>query len=161
MSKQFNLNSLKGRIAEQLVQDLFQQSNYNVFNFGLERLHPGLSKLISSNNFKTGKSLRHMPDFVVQSSVNGDLFYLEVKFRANGTFIFDEQYKDYPYQNAWFVIVSPQCIQAIHYKRLRAGFGISPQTNYSLLKIKWFHITPELLNEYQGYCSQVFAAFKK
>ncbi|MDB5940183.1 MAG: hypothetical protein JWP77_2547 [Polaromonas sp.] len=39
----FNLNSLNGRIAEQLVQDLFQQSGYNVFNFGLERLHPGLS----------------------------------------------------------------------------------------------------------------------
>lgn len=37
----FNLNSLKGRIAEQLIQDLFQQSGYNVFNFGLERLHPG------------------------------------------------------------------------------------------------------------------------
>lgn len=50
-------------------------------------------------------SLRFMPDFVVQSSQNGDLFYLEVKFRANGTFSFDEHYKNYPYQNAWFVIV--------------------------------------------------------
>ena len=76
----FNLNSLKGRIAEQLVQDLFQQSGYNVFNFGLERLHPGLSKLIGSNNQKTSRALRFMPDFVVQSSINGDLFYMEVKF---------------------------------------------------------------------------------
>lgn len=92
----FNLNSLKGRIAEQLIQDLFQQSGYNVFNFGLERLHPGLSKLISSNNLKTSMSLRFMPDFVVQSSQNGDLFYLEVKFRANGTFSFDEHYKIIP-----------------------------------------------------------------
>ena len=82
----FNLNSLKGRIAEHLVQDLFQQSAYNVFNFGLERLHPALSKLIATNHQKTGKSLRFMPDFVVQSSINGELFYLEVKFRSNGTF---------------------------------------------------------------------------
>lgn len=157
----FNLNSLKGRIAEQLIQDLFQQSGYNVFNFGLERLHPGLSKLISSNNLKTSMSLRFMPDFVVQSSQNGDLFYLEVKFRANGTFSFDEHYKNYPYQNAWFVIVSPDKIQAIHYKRLVAGFVISPKTNYSLLKIKSFHINESLLEEYKGYCSNLFAAFKK
>lgn len=161
MSKNFNLNSLKGRIAEQLIQDLFQQSNYNVFNFGLERLHPGLSKLISSNNLKTSKSLRYMPDFVVQSSQNGDLFYLEVKFRANGTFGFDESYKDYPYHNAWFVIVSPEKIQAMHYKRLVAGHIIKPTSNYSLLKIKSFHISPELLEEYQAYCGDLFAAFKK
>lgn len=160
MSNKFNLNSLKGRIAEQMIQDLFQQSGYNVFNFGLERLHPGLSKLISSNNLRTGKSLRYMPDFVVQSSINGDLFYLEVKFRANGAFCFNENYKDYPYQNAWFVIVSPEKIQAIHYKRLIAGYGIGPETNYSLLKIKSFHINPKLLEEYQGYCNDLFAAFK-
>jgi hypothetical protein len=157
----FNLNKLKGRIAEQLIQDLFQQSGYNVFNFGLERLHPALSKLISSNNLKTGKSLRFMPDFVVQSSQNGDLFYLEVKFRANGAFCFDEEgFKDYPYHNAWFVIVSPEKIQAIHYKRLIAGYGIGPETNYSLLKIKSFHINPKLLTEYEGYCRDLFAAFK-
>lgn len=161
MNNKFNLNALKGRIAEQLIQDLFQQSGYNVFNFGLERLHPGLSKLIASNNLKTGKSLRYMPDFVVQSSQNGDLFYLEVKFRANGTFSFDDSYKDYPYQNAWFVIVSPDKIQAMHYKRLVAGYGIGPKTSYSLLKIKSFHILPELLAEYEGYCSELFAAFKR
>lgn len=161
MSNQFNLNTLKGRIAEQLIQDLFQQSGYNVFNFGLERLHPGLSKLISSNNFSTSKSLRFMPDFVVQSSLNGDLFYLEVKFRANGTFSFDDKYKNYPYKNAWFVVVSPEKIQAIHYKRLISGFDISPDTKYSLLKIKSFHISAQLLEEYEQYCITLFSAFKK
>jgi len=161
MSNKFNLNSLKGRIAEQLIQDLFQQSGYNVFNFGLERLHPGLSKLIAANHFKTSKSLRYMPDFVVQSSINGDLFYLEVKFRANGSFSFDEHYKDYPYHNAWFVIVSPDKIQAMHYKRLMGGYAITPDTNYSLLKIKSFHISAELLEEYQSYCGELFAAFKR
>lgn len=157
----FNLNSLKGRIAEQLIQDLFQQSGYNVFNYGLERLHPHLSKLISSNNQKTGKALRFMPDFVVQSNQNGELFYLEVKFRANGTFVFDDTYKNYPYQNAWFVIVSPEKIQAMHYKRLRDGYAIEPQTHYSLLKIRSFHIEPNLLQEYECYCSSLFASFKK
>jgi hypothetical protein len=158
MSK-FNLNSLKGRIAEQIVQDLFQQSGYNVFNFGLERLHPALSKMIATNNQKTGKSLRFMPDFVVQSSENGELFYLEVKFRANGTFSFDEQYKNYPYQNAWFVIVSPHTIQCMHYKRLVLGHEISPTTNYSLLKVKSFHIDPVKYEAYKSYANQFFSAF--
>lgn len=157
----FNLNSLKGRIAEQLVQDLFQQSGYNVFNFGLERLHPALSRMISTNNYKTSRALRFMPDFVVQSTKNGELFYMEVKFRANGCFGFDDKYENYPYHNAWFMIVSPEKIQSIHYKRLRAGYTIRPETNYSLLKVKSFHVLPELLQEYESYGRTLFASFKK
>ncbi len=93
----FNLNSLKGRMAEHLVQDLFIHSGYNVFNFGLERIMPSLSKMLAFNQQKTSKELRFMPDFVVQSNENGDLFYLEVKFRADGFFAFDERYQNYPY----------------------------------------------------------------
>lgn len=54
-------------MAEHLVQDLFIQSGYNVFNFGLERLHPILSKNVRTKETKTSKALRFMPDFVVQS----------------------------------------------------------------------------------------------
>lgn len=167
MSKQvvktssFNLNILKGRLAEQIVQDLFQQSGYNVFNFGLERMHPSLSKMLATNNNKSSRVLRYMPDFVVQSSINGDLFYMEVKYRSNGSFQFDESYADYPYQNAWFVIVSPERIQPIHFKRLAEGKHIGPDTAYSLLKVKSFHINPELLREYQDYCKVLFAGFGK
>jgi hypothetical protein len=51
-------------MAEHLVQDLFIQSGYYVFNFGLERLMPSLSKLLAQNNQKTSRELRFMPDFV-------------------------------------------------------------------------------------------------
>lgn len=159
MSK-FNLNTLKGRLAEHMVQDLFIQSGYNVFNFGLERLHPFLSKALSSNYKRTGKELRFMPDFVVQSTHDGSLFYLEVKYRSSGQFYFNEKYSDYPYQNAWFVIVSPRKIQALHYNRLVAGEGISPKSNYNLLGVKAFHISPELLAEYEAYARQMFAPFE-
>jgi len=60
-----------------------------------------------------------MPDYVVQSMKNGDLFYFEVKFRANGEFQFDEKYAEYPFKKAWFVIVSPSKIQCMHLKGLR------------------------------------------
>lgn len=157
----FNLNKLKGRIAEQIIQDLFINSDYNIFNYGLERLHPALSKLIAANNNKTGKALRYMPDFVVQSNINGDLFYLEVKFRANGCFKLDDGYKDYPYKNAWFVIVSPDTIQAMHYKRLSEGYEITPKTKYSLLKIKSFHIDSKMYYEYENYCKELFEHYVK
>jgi hypothetical protein len=160
-SPSFNLNTLKGRMAEHLIQDLFIQSGYNVFNFGLERLMPSLSKMLAFNNQKTSKDLRFMPDFVVQSTENGDLFYLEVKFRADGFFSFDERYKDYPYQNAWFVIVSPEKIQCMHFKRLKAGYGIHPDSKYVLNKVKSFHIDAAVLAEYEEYAKQIFASFRK
>lgn len=161
MTSPFNLNTLKGRMAEHLVQDLFIQSGYNVFNFGLERIMPSLSKMLAFNHQKTSKELRFMPDFVVQSNQNGDLFYLEVKFRADGFFAFDDRYEDYPYKNAWFVIVSPEKIQCMHYKRLRAGFGIRPDSQYLLTKVKSFHIVPEVLAEYEEYAKQMFASFRR
>ncbi|MCO5267041.1 MAG: hypothetical protein M9948_14345 [Lentimicrobium sp.] len=161
MSDSFSLNTLKGRLAEHLVQDLFSMNGYNVFNYGLERTHPFLSKELRNNNHSTSRALRFMPDFVVQSSVTGDLFYMEVKFRANGCFRFDDKFKDYPYKNAWFVIVSPDKIQCMHYKRLNAGFGIAAETNYRLSSVRSFHLSKESIAEYEGYAKQVFQGFQK
>ena len=161
MPTSFNLNTLKGRMAEHLVQDLFIQNDYNVFNFGLERLHPVLSKNVRTKETKTSKALRFMPDFVVQSKKNGDLFYLEVKFRANGFFEFDETYMEYPYHNAWFVIVSPEKIQCMHYKLLMKKNKITSHTNLSLASVKQFHIDKNILEEYEQYAQVMFQPFKK
>jgi hypothetical protein len=162
MKSNFPLNSLKGRIAEYLIQDLFIHSGYNVFNYGIERQMPGITKQL---NFKkhtpTAKALRHMPDFVVQSILTGNLFYLEVKFRASGIFALDKMYDDYPYRNAWFVIVSPNKIQGILYKRLKEGYEVTPATNYLLENIKSFHIDKDRLQEYKEYAKQLFMAFEK
>lgn len=158
----YNLNSLKGRIAEQIIQDLFICNKYNVFNYGIERIMPGITKRLNvKKDSPTGKALRFMPDFVVQSILNGDLLYVEVKFRANGHFNVEEIDKNYPYKNAWFIIVSPHKIQGVTYKGLKAGFEITNDTNYSLLKIKSFHINPEILNEYEEYCRVIFEGFNK
>lgn len=157
----FNLNTLKGRLAEHLVQDLFSQNAYNVFNYGLERTHPFLSKELRNNYLTTSKALRFMPDFVVQSAMKGDLFYMEVKFRANGCFRFDDKYKDFPYKNAWFVIVSPVKIQCMHYKRLITGHEITAGTQYSLNRVRSFHLSNDSISEYEAYAQQVFQAFKK
>jgi len=159
MSTNFNLNTLKGRLAEQLIQDLFINNGYNVFNYGLERIHPSLSNMLANNHHKTSKELRFMPDFVVQSTQNGDLFYLEVKFRANGTFGFDERFENYPYKNAWFVVVSPQKIQCMHYRHLVKGNMITPESNYTLGRVRSFHFSAESIQEYTDYARLLFGAF--
>jgi hypothetical protein len=161
MSSEFPLNSLKGRLAEHLVQDLFVNNGYNVFNYGLERIQPFLSREIRNDNHTTSRALRFMPDFVVQNAKSGELFYMEVKFRANGCFKFDEKFKDYPYKNAWFVIVSPVKIQCMHYKRLIAGNEITAETHYRLSSVRSFQLTKESIEEYEGYAQVVFQAFKK
>lgn len=86
---------------------------------------------------------------------------MEVKLRANGEFYFDEKYADYPYKNAWFEIVSPEKIQCMHYKRLKAGFKISPDTHYTLSAIRSFHIKKDLLEEYTAYARSIFQAYQK
>jgi hypothetical protein len=162
MKSNFNLNSLKGRIAEYLIQDLFIQSGYNVFNYGIERQMPGITKRLSAKKETiTGKALRYMPDFVVQSLSTGDLFYLEVKFRASGMFSVKELPEDYPYRNAWFIIVSPDKIQCILYKRLKEGYEITPLTNYLVQNVKSFHIDKDRLLEYHEYAKQLFMAYER
>ncbi len=161
MKPNHNLNFLKGRIAEHLIQDLFVNSGYKVFNYGLEKLHPSLSKELAGNNRKTSTELRSMPDFVVHSIEKGDLFYMEVKFRADGCFKFDEKYINYPYKNAWFVIVSPVKIQCMHYKRLVTKYEITESTNYMLSRVKSFHINKEILEEYESYARLIFQPFSK
>ncbi len=61
-----NFHYLKGRIAEQLIQDLFSHNNYKVFNYGIERVMPGIRSQLPQNYFKKGnKALRFMPAFCV------------------------------------------------------------------------------------------------
>ncbi len=157
----FNLNSLKGRMAEQLIQDLFLQSGYNVFNYGIEKVMPGFARFLGpQGSLKINKALRYMPDFVVQSIDSGDLFYLEVKFRASGNYSAKELPENYPYKNAWFVIVSPDKIQCMHYNLLKVGSEITANTNYLLTGIKSFHIEPELIQEYEQYATTLFSGFK-
>jgi hypothetical protein len=61
-------------MAENLVQDLFINSGYNVFNYGIERMMPGISKRFQINkDTSTVRALRYMPDFVIQSMQTGDL----------------------------------------------------------------------------------------
>lgn len=78
-----------------------------------------------------------------------------------GCFRFDDKFRDYPYKNVWFVIVSPEKIQCMHYKRLVAGYEITAETRYHLSSVRSFHLSKDSITEYESYARQVFEGFKK
>ncbi|MBK8582541.1 MAG: hypothetical protein IPL86_12170 [Flavobacteriales bacterium] len=41
----FSQNSIKGRVAETIIQELFLAHEFNVFHYGMERSIPGIAQL--------------------------------------------------------------------------------------------------------------------
>jgi len=159
MQTKFSFNLIKGRLAETVIKELFLLNDYNVFNYGMEQSLPGITMQLRNNKSEFAKKIRFMPDYVVQDRANGDLNYVEVKFRANGWFGIDDLDKAYPYTNAWFIVVSPGKIQVIHYNMLKKGKALSPTTNYSLKKVKAFRLEHRLVDEFEKYTEQLFKGF--
>ena len=83
METKFSFNLIKGRLAETIIKELFLLNDYNVFNYGMEQSLPGISTHIKHQKTDFAKVIRFMPDYVVQNRENGELNYVEVKFRAN------------------------------------------------------------------------------
>jgi len=127
MSKQpFHYRILKARVAETLIKELFKLNNYNVFNFGMEQVMPGIVGSLNKNNTPEANNIRQLPDFVVQNRDTGDLNYVEVKYRHNGNFRRSELPEDFKYTNAFFIIVHKEGINCISFKEL-SELGYLPQ----------------------------------
>jgi len=114
----FQENMIKGRIAETLIEELFLAIGYNVFRYGMENTIPGVMKLLRGVRGDVADSIKRMPDFVVQDR-KGEVYFIEVKFRANETFAKADLPSNYPYYNAYIVLVSKKTHQVHH----RAGAG--------------------------------------
>ncbi len=86
---------IKGRIAETLIEELFLSLEYNVFRYGMENTVPGIMGLLKGVRSDVAHNIRRMPDFVVQKK-NGEVYFIEVKFRAKEEFKFGDLPEDYP-----------------------------------------------------------------
>jgi hypothetical protein len=119
-------NLIKGRIAETLVEQLFLSLGFQVFKYGMENTIPGIMDLLKGVKDDVAMEIRRMPDLVVYK--DGKAHFIEVKFRANGTFQLKDidKNKDYPYQNALIVLVSRKHIKCISYMELSKGKEINP-----------------------------------
>lgn len=143
----FSYRLIKGRVAETLIQELFLKLDYNVFHYGMERSVPGITNLLKGITSPVSKEIRSMPDFIMQDK-KGEVYFMEVKYRANETFAFNDLLEGYPWTNAYFIIVSKKHIKCLHYDDLKAGKTISPTSRNYLYQRKEFDLNKNIIIEY-------------
>jgi len=155
----YDYNLVKGRIAESLIEQLFLKLGYNVFRYGMENTVPGIMKLLTGVRSDVAESIRRMPDFVVQQPHNKEVFFIEVKYRANGKFDFKALPENYPFENAYFLVVSKKHIKCISYSELKAGENIAPGRNrkFYLGSRKEFETDKETIIEFCEYAVKFFS----
>ncbi len=153
--KDFSLNLIKARVAETIIKQLFIENGYSVFHYGMESAVPSIVGRLNTDNSDIGMSIRQMPDFVVQSP-QGELFYLEVKYRAKGAFGYDELTDSFPYKNAWFVIVTKSNIFCASAGEIKA-FGNIPKLNeYELIHRTEFGLTDHSVERFKEIARKFF-----
>ena len=134
----YRKDMIKGRIAETLIEELFLALEFDVFRYGMENTVPGIIKLLKGVRSEVADDIRRMPDFVVKKDKK--IFFIEVKFRANEEFRFSQLPKNYPYENAFFIIVSKKHIKCISYEELKKGKKITPTCKNYLGSRKEFEL---------------------
>ncbi|AKB28786.1 hypothetical protein MSSIT_2067 [Methanosarcina siciliae T4/M] len=150
-------NMIKGRIAETLIEELFLSLNYSVFRYGMENTVPGIMKLLRGVRSDVATNIRRMPDFVIQNNRNGEVFFIEVKFRKDEVFIFENLDKDYPYENCYFIVVSKKHIKCVTYEELRAGDAVTPTSRNYLGNRKEFELDKEVIIQFCDFAVKFFS----
>lgn len=144
----YRFNTIKGRIAETLIQELFLSLKYPVFSYGMENTIPGIMDLLKGVRTEVANEIRRMPDFVIQNPRTSDVYFVEVKFRANGTFTRADLPKDYPWGNAFFILVSKKHIKCVTFEELERGEEITPTSKNYLGNRKEFDLDKEVIKEF-------------
>lgn len=154
--RNYRYGMIKGRIAETLIQELFLSLGYNVFRFGMENTIPGIMELLKGVRSDVAQDIRRMPDFVMQNPKTKDVYFIEVKFRASGEFRFSDLPKDYPYTNAYIVLVSKKHIKCITVPELKEGKEISPTSQNYLGNRKEFDLDKQVIIEFCAFAIKFF-----
>ncbi|WP_037318637.1 hypothetical protein [Salegentibacter sp. Hel_I_6] len=154
--KRYRYNMIKGRIAETLIQELFLSLGYNVFRYGMENTIPGIMDLLKNVRSDVAQDIRRMPDFVIQNPKDNKVYFIEVKFRASGEFKKKDLPKDYPYQNAYIILVSKSHIKCITVDELNEGKEITPKSKNWLGRREEFGLDKEVIIDFCKFAVQFF-----
>lgn len=150
----FTEGMIKGRIAETLVEELFLTLDYNVFRYGMENTVPGIMKLLKGVRGDVATNIRRMPDFVVQK--DKEVFFVEVKFRTSEEFSLKDLPNDYPFTNAYFIVVSKKHIKCISYSELLEGKEITPTSKNYLGSRKEFDLDKQVIIDFCNFAVKFF-----
>ena len=147
---------IKGRIAETLIEELFLSLSYNVYRYGMENTVPGIMDLLKGVRGDVATNIRRMPDFVVQHPKTNEVFFIEVKFRANEEFKKNDLPKDYPYENCFFIVVSKKHIKCITYEELMEGKVVSQKSQNYLGRRKEFELDKDVIIDFCEFAVKFF-----
>lgn len=153
----FRFDVIKGRLAETLIQELFLSLKYNVFRYGMENTIPGIMGLLTGERGAVAEGIRRMPDFVIQHPDTRAVHFVEVKFRANGCFEYAELKGEYPYINAFIILVSKKHIKCLSAEELKAGQSITPDCQHYLGNRKEFELDRRVIVKFCDFAVQLFA----
>jgi hypothetical protein len=152
----YRYSMIKGRIAETLIQELFLSLSFNVFRYGMENTIPGIMELLKGVKSEVANEIRRMPDFVIQNPRNNDVYFVEVKFRANETFTRKDLPKDYAWHNAFIIVVSKKHIKCISFHELEDGKEINPTSHNYLGNRKEFELDKKVIVEFCDFAVKFF-----
>jgi hypothetical protein len=152
----YRYNMIKGRIAETLIQELFLSMNYNVFRYGMENTIPAIMTLLKGVRTDVAEDIKRMPDFVIQNPTSKEVYFVEVKFRAIGAFSKSDLPKNYPYGNAYIIIVSKKHIKCITVEELYAGKEITPTSTNYLGSRPEFVLDKNIIIDFCRFATQFF-----
>lgn len=152
----YRYGMIKGRIAETLIQELFLSLGYNVFRYGMENTIPGIMELLKGVRSDVAQEIRRMPDFVMQNPKTKDVYFVEVKFRASEEFSLKHLPKNYPYENAYIILVSKKHIKCITVAELQEGKEITPTSQNYLGKRKEFDLDKDVIIDFCNFAVQFF-----
>ncbi len=152
----YSFNMIKARIAETLIQELFISQGYSVYKYGMENTIPGIMKQLIGLEDDIAHHIRRMPDFVIQNQKSRELFFIEVKFRANGEFSEANLDANYPYNNAHIILVSKKHIKCITVKELRDGKCLTSECRSFLGNRKEFELDNLIVGRFCKYAETFF-----
>lgn len=154
--EKYRENMIKGRIAETLIEELFLSLGFNVFRYGMENTVPGIMKLLKGVRGDVAKEIRRMPDFVIQKPGIKEAFFVEVKFRASGEFSIKDIDRDYPFTNAFFIVVSKKHIKCLSYEELFKGEQITSTSHNYLGNKKEFELDKDVIVNFCNFAVKFF-----
>jgi len=154
--RNYRFGMIKGRIAETLIQELFLSLDYNVFRYGMENTIPGIMELLKGVRSDVAQEIRRMPDFVIQNPKTKDVYFVEVKFRASGEFRAKDLPKNYPYTNAYIILVSKKHIKCLTVEELINGKEITPESKNYLGNRKEFDLEKDVIIDFCNFAIQFF-----
>ena len=153
----FRYGMIKGRIAETFIQELFLSLKYNVFRYGMENTIPGIMELLKGVRSDVAEEIQRMPDFVIQHPASKAVHFIEVKFRADECFSYEGLNGNYPYMNAFIILVSKKHIKCLTAGELKAGKCMTPECRNYLGSRKEFELDKQVIIEFCEFAVQFFA----